>query len=68
MKLSYFKDTDTLYIELAKRTSSESEEVSPGVVLDYDENNNVIGIEIEGASKNIDMTFIDTNSIQIQKN
>ena len=37
MKLSYFKDTDTLYIELTAKASHESEEVSPGIVLDYDD-------------------------------
>ena len=36
MKLSYFPDTDSLYIDLSARPSSESVEVSDGVVLDYD--------------------------------
>ena len=68
MKLSYFKDTDTLYIELAARLSSDSEEVSPGIVLDYDNENKVIGIEIEGASKNTDLNFSESSLIQIHKN
>jgi uncharacterized protein YuzE len=36
MKLNYFPDTDSLYIDLAQRPSVESREVSEGVVLDYD--------------------------------
>jgi len=36
VKLNYFPDTDSLYIDLAQRPSVESREVSEGVVLDYD--------------------------------
>ena len=36
MKLSYFSDTDTLYIDLADRPSVDSDEVSPDIVLDMD--------------------------------
>ena len=36
MKLNYFPDTDSLYIELAEQMSVESREVSEGVVIDYD--------------------------------
>ena len=42
-----YPDTDMLYIELAAGVSTESEEVAPGIVLDFDERNQVIGIEIE---------------------
>ncbi|MEE8291797.1 MAG: DUF2283 domain-containing protein, partial [Candidatus Tectomicrobia bacterium] len=37
MKLKYYPDTDSLYIDLSHRTSVESREISEGVVLDYDE-------------------------------
>jgi uncharacterized protein YuzE len=36
MKLNYYSDTDSLYIDLAERTSVESPEISEGVVLDCD--------------------------------
>ena len=36
MKLNYFPDTDSLHIDLAQRPSVESQEVSDGVILDYD--------------------------------
>jgi uncharacterized protein YuzE len=39
-----------LYIKLADGISTESEEVAPGIVLDFDEQNRVIGVEIEDAS------------------
>ena len=47
MKVQYFPDTDTLYIELADVPSVESEEVTEGIVLDYDKEGKVVGIEIE---------------------
>jgi uncharacterized protein YuzE len=40
-----------LYIKLVEGISSESEEVVPGVVLDCDEDNRIIGVEVEDASK-----------------
>jgi len=36
MKLLYYADTDSLYIDLAERPSADSREVTPGVVLDFD--------------------------------
>jgi len=39
MVFEYFSDTDMLYIKLAERGSTESEEVAPGVILDFDEDN-----------------------------
>ncbi len=47
MKVRYFPDTDTLYIELIDAPSVESEEVMEGVVLDYDKGGKVVGVEIE---------------------
>ena len=47
MVFEYYSDTDILYIKLSDRTSVESEEVAPGVVLDFDEDNRIIGVEIE---------------------
>jgi len=68
MKLSYFKDTDTLYIELNSKTSQSSSEVAKGVVLDFDSENQITGIEIENASKSFDLTKLESNSIPVQTN
>ena len=54
MKLNYYPDTDSLYIDLIDRVSDESREVSEGVVLDYDAEGNLIGIDIDNASKKLD--------------
>jgi len=55
MKIDYFPDTDTLYIGLADRPSVDSEEVAEGVVLDFDMESRLVGIEIEGASQKVDL-------------
>ena len=51
MKLSYYPDTDSLYIDLSARPSAESREVSEGVVLDYDEDANLVGIDIDNCQR-----------------
>ena len=53
MKLNYYPETDSLYIDLAERPSAESKEVSDGVVLDYDSDGNIVGIDIDNASKKL---------------
>jgi uncharacterized protein YuzE len=55
MKMSYYPDTDSLYIDLVDRASVESREVSEGVVLDYDADGNLVGIDIDNASKKLDL-------------
>jgi uncharacterized protein YuzE len=65
MIFEYHQDTDMLYIKLAKGVSTESEEVSPGVVVDYDENNRAIGIEIEDASKFVDLSRLELTALPV---
>jgi uncharacterized protein YuzE len=55
MKLNYYPETDSLYIDLSEKTSVESEEISEGVVLDYDVEGNLVGIDIDNASKRIEL-------------
>ena len=55
MKLNYYPETDSLYIDLGKGTSTESREVSQGVVLDYDASGNLVGIDIDNASRKLDL-------------
>jgi len=55
MKLNYYPDTDSLYIDLSHRPSVESREISEGVVLDYDESGNVVGIDIDNASLKVEL-------------
>ena len=63
MKLQYFPDTDTLYIALSEQSSVESDEIAPDVVVDLSEDGRLVGIEIEHASKLLDLTKIEVESI-----
>ena len=51
MKLKIDKEADALYLRLDDSTIVESEEVSSGIILDYDENNQIVGIELLSISK-----------------
>lgn len=53
MKLKVDQQADALYLTLSEAPSSRSEEVSPGIVVDYDEQDRVVGIEMLYLSKRV---------------
>jgi uncharacterized protein YuzE len=55
MKLNYYPETDSLYIDLSEIPSVESREISEGVVLDYDADGKLVGIDIDNASHKVEM-------------
>jgi len=55
MKLNYYQETDYLYIDLAEKPSTESKEISEGIALDYDADGNLVGIDIDNASKKVQL-------------
>ena len=63
MTLEYYSDTDMLYIRLSQGVSAESEEIAPGIVLDFDERGRVIGIEIEDAGKTVDLSKLELKGL-----
>jgi len=63
MKISYYPETDSMYIDLSSRESAESKEIAPGVVLDYDANGNLTGIDIDNAGKKLDLKELVLNRI-----
>ncbi|CAN5575368.1 hypothetical protein BH18VER1_BH18VER1_22760 [soil metagenome] len=66
MKLSYFPDTDSLYIDLSQRPGVESQEVSEGVALDYDAEGNLAGIDIDHASRKLNLGELVTSHIPLE--
>ncbi len=50
MRIKVDKQSDALYFRLDEKRIVESEEVRPGVILDFDENDRVIGVEFLGIS------------------
>jgi uncharacterized protein YuzE len=55
MRVNYYPDTDSLYIDLSEQPSAESREISEGVVLDYDAAGNLVGIDIDHASRTVEL-------------
>lgn len=53
MKVTYDPEVDVLRILLSDAPIEESDEDKPGVILDYDKDGNVVGLEILEASKRI---------------
>lgn len=67
MKLNYYPETDSLYIDLSTKTSVDSREISEGIVLDYDSDGNLVGIDIDNATKKIDLTELVMTKMPVEK-
>jgi uncharacterized protein YuzE len=66
MKFNYYPETDSLYIDLSEKTSVDSKEVADGVVLDFDETGAIVGIDIDHASKIVNLQKIESSSLPVQ--
>jgi len=53
MLIKYDKEVDVVYIQFSEKKVSESDEDKPGIILDYDDEGNIVGIEVLEASKKI---------------
>ena len=51
MKVKYDREVDVLYISLSQEPISESDESKPGIIIDYSDTGDIVGIEILDASK-----------------
>jgi len=58
MQFDYDKTTDSLYIRLAPGGSVESDEISEDLIVDYNAEGHVVGLDIQHASKRFDLTSI----------
>jgi len=65
MKLNYYPDTDSLYIELSEKSSTESQEISEGIVIDYDSEGTIVGIDINNASKKLNLSELVIRRVPI---
>jgi uncharacterized protein YuzE len=63
MKLNYYADTDSLYIDLSEQPSVESREISQGVMLDYDAAGNLVGIDIDNARRKVELKKLTLNKL-----
>ncbi|MFW5923307.1 MAG: DUF2283 domain-containing protein [Planctomycetota bacterium] len=67
MKIEYFSDTDSLYIHLSSTTSSKSEEIAEGTVIDYDENGNIVGIDVDNASTKLELEELTLDHLPVRR-
>jgi uncharacterized protein YuzE len=51
MKIEYDPEVDALYVRLSESKIIESEQVQPGIILDFDETGKVVGVEVLSVSK-----------------
>ncbi len=63
MKLHYYPETDSLYIDLNSRPSTDSREIAEGLVADFDAEGNVVGIDIDHASQKLDLKTLEAISL-----
>ena len=60
MKLHYYPETDSLYIELNSAPGADTREIVEGLVVDLDANGDVVGFDIDHASTKLDLSKIET--------
>lgn len=65
MIFEYFPESDMLYLRLTDSPSTESDEIAPGVALDFDDRNQIVGVEIEDASLRIDLSRLELKAIPL---
>ena len=60
MKLHYYPETDSLYIELKDTPGAQVREIAEGLVIDLDADGNVVGLDIDHASRKLDLSRVET--------
>jgi uncharacterized protein YuzE len=65
MKFHYYPETDSLYIDLSEKASADSQEVAPGVVLDFDAGGMLVGIDIDYASKIANLSHLEVEGLSM---
>ena len=63
MKLNYYPETDSLYIDLSEKSSVETKEISEGILLDYDAEGNLVGIDIDNASSKVQLKELSVSKL-----
>ena len=63
MKLNYYPETDSLYIDLSEKSSVETRTISEGVQLDYDAWGNLVGIDIDNAKSKVQLKVLTISNL-----
>lgn len=64
MKLNYYPDTDSLYIELKAGPGAETREIAPGVNADFAADGTIVGLDIDGASR-LDLSTLESLGVPL---
>ena len=59
MRFSYHSDTDSLYIHLSEQPGADVHDVTDEIVLDLNEAGQLVGIEVQNASRHIDLSVLE---------
>ncbi len=60
MRLHYYPETDSLYIKLKSTPGTEAREIVEGLVVDLDADGDVVGLDIDHASRKLDLSIVET--------
>lgn len=66
MKLAYFADTDSLYIDLFDRPSVDSIVITDDFIVDIDDQGNPVGLEIQYASQRVDLEILEAIDLPLK--
>ncbi len=66
MKLHYYPETDSLYIELKPGPGAETREIASGLNVDRDDTGDVVGFDIDCASRRLDLTRLETVALPVR--
>ena len=64
-KLHYYPETDSLYIDPNAKPGTDSQEVADGLVVDFDAEGDVVGIDIQQASRTLDLATLETVALPL---
>ena len=65
MKLHYYPETDSLYIELREGAATETREIANGLNADFDQSGAVVGLDLDGASTKLDLSTLEAIALPI---
>ncbi len=66
MKLHYYPETDSLYVEFKAGPGADTREVADGLNVDLDANGDVVGFGIDHASKRLDLSTLETEGLSVR--
>lgn len=66
MKFSYYSETDSLYIEFSAKQGVRTAELSEGIVLDFDEQDNIVGIDIDNAGEKVNLEDLSFSGLRFK--